>query len=140
MMAEGGPDTPADEAGLRSGDVILSLEGEPVASLGALSAAVAALDPGDAVRLEVWRSEEVVAPTATPAALPADPASAARPASAEGEPLPEAGLTLHDVMPGLREARGLLEDLDDGAVLGVGEEGPDGLREGCVSCRSTARR
>ena len=86
MVAEGGPGTPADEAGLRSGDVILSLEGEPVASLGALSAAVVALDPGDTVRLEVWRSEEVVAPTATPAALPADPASAARPASAEGEP------------------------------------------------------
>ena len=47
--------SPAEEAGLKAGDVILSFNGEPLDSAGLLPAAVAATDPGKSVKLEVWR-------------------------------------------------------------------------------------
>jgi serine protease Do len=46
---------PADKAGLKPGDVILSFNSQPVDSAGQLPAAVAATDPGRAVELQVWR-------------------------------------------------------------------------------------
>jgi putative serine protease PepD len=45
------PGSPADQAGLRSGDVIVSLDGRPVRDPSALAAAVAAHKPGDTVAL-----------------------------------------------------------------------------------------
>ena len=46
---------PADRAGLKAGDVILSFDGQPVDAVGALPAAVAATKPGKEVTLQVWR-------------------------------------------------------------------------------------
>jgi serine protease Do len=46
---------PADEAGLKEGDVILAFDGQPVDSAGQLPAAVAATKPGRKVELQVWR-------------------------------------------------------------------------------------
>ena len=46
---------PADEAGLKEGDVILAFDGQPVDSAGQLPAAVAAAKPGRKVELQVWR-------------------------------------------------------------------------------------
>jgi hypothetical protein len=51
-------DSPAAEAGLRQGDVITAIEGEPVESPDDLSDAVAEHEPGDRVTLTVYRSEE----------------------------------------------------------------------------------
>jgi len=47
--------TPADRAGLQSGDVILSFAGKPVESTQRLRFAVAATAPGEKVKLEVIR-------------------------------------------------------------------------------------
>jgi serine protease Do len=46
---------PADEAGLKEGDVILAFDGQPVESAGQLPSAVAAAKPGRKVELQVWR-------------------------------------------------------------------------------------
>jgi serine protease Do len=46
---------PADEAGLKEGDVILAFDSQPVDSAGQLPAAVAAAKPGRKVELQVWR-------------------------------------------------------------------------------------
>ncbi|MCJ0764358.1 DegQ family serine endoprotease [Variovorax terrae] len=46
---------PADKAGLQPGDVILSLNGQPIVSSGDLPAALGLAAPGDKVKLEIWR-------------------------------------------------------------------------------------
>jgi serine protease Do len=45
------PGTPADEAGLRMGDVIVSIEGEPIHTVAELQARVARFQPGDRIRV-----------------------------------------------------------------------------------------
>lgn len=49
---------PAEQAGLRSGDVILALDGEPVRESSELPARVAALPPGSKATLRVWRDRQ----------------------------------------------------------------------------------
>lgn len=49
-------DSPAEKAGLAAGDVILKFNGEPVASSAELPPKVAAMTPGKAVPMEVWRA------------------------------------------------------------------------------------
>lgn len=49
------PGSAADKAGLRPGDVVLAVDGEPVANFEALAARVARHGPGEVVRLEVRR-------------------------------------------------------------------------------------
>ena len=49
------PGSAADKAGLRPGDVVVTVDGEPVANFEALAARVARHGPGEVVRLEVLR-------------------------------------------------------------------------------------
>jgi serine protease Do len=46
---------PADEAGLRSGDVIRKVDGEPIVSSGDLPALIGQKKPGTKITLDVWR-------------------------------------------------------------------------------------
>ncbi len=55
MLLEVLEDGPAEQAGLRAGDVIVGLDGEPIDSLAELAAAVRLRTPGDEVTLQVWR-------------------------------------------------------------------------------------
>jgi len=48
-------DTPAEEAGLRAGDIVTAVDGRQIADNRALSEAIAALDPGAETELTLWR-------------------------------------------------------------------------------------
>ena len=48
-------DGPADKAGLKSGDVIRKVNGQPIVASGDLPALIGAASPGDKVTLEIWR-------------------------------------------------------------------------------------
>ena len=49
------PASPAEKAGLKSGDVVLAVNGKEINQLSELSGAIAATKPGNNARLQVWR-------------------------------------------------------------------------------------
>jgi len=49
------PGSPAEEAGFRTGDIIVSIDGEKVANDGAVRAIVSSRRPGDRVKFDIWR-------------------------------------------------------------------------------------
>jgi membrane-associated protease RseP (regulator of RpoE activity) len=57
--------SPAENAGLRAGDVITAVAGEPVADANALQAQVFAREEGEVVTIELWRDREVQTVEAT---------------------------------------------------------------------------
>jgi serine protease Do len=55
---------PADKAGLKAGDVVRKLNGQPIISSGDLPAALSVARPGDKVTLDVWRDGKLMQITA----------------------------------------------------------------------------
>jgi serine protease Do len=50
---------PADKAGVKPEDVILSVDGKPVETSGELPQLIAAVRPGSSITMEVWRDKAV---------------------------------------------------------------------------------
>ncbi len=65
MVSKVVEDSPASRAGLAVGDVVSAVDGEAVASGGALARAIRGHGDGDAVTLEIWRDGQVQTLTAT---------------------------------------------------------------------------
>jgi len=55
LVAQVAAGSAADKAGLKSGDVITEVNGEPIVRGGELSSRIGLASPGDQVRLKVWR-------------------------------------------------------------------------------------
>jgi len=67
------PDSPAEEAGLRAGDVIVGFEGKPVRSAGGLRWEVACSEVGTPVHLKVLRGGQTLKLRAKLRAAPGEP-------------------------------------------------------------------
>jgi serine protease Do len=65
LVANVEKNSPADKAGLQTGDVIRSMNGQQIIASGDLSAAVSASAPGQKATLDVWRKGKPVTITAT---------------------------------------------------------------------------
>ena len=50
------PGSPADKAGVKSGDVVLGVNGKEIDQLSDLTTAIASIKPGTSARLEIWRN------------------------------------------------------------------------------------
>ena len=68
-VAEVLPGSPAEEAGLMAGDVIVSLDSEPMHDIAELSAAIKLRRPGETVELTMRRSDDLFVVTAVLGAL-----------------------------------------------------------------------
>ena len=69
VVAEVLPGSPAEKAGLMAGDVIVSLESEPMWDIVELSAAIKLRQPGETVELTIRRGGDLFVATAVLAAL-----------------------------------------------------------------------
>jgi serine protease Do len=128
--------SPASKAGLRRGDVIVKVEGQPVASSGEFRNAIASAGANRNVSLELYRDGKPVTLSAALGESPND-AAPSRPEPGQKARPPEVdGLTLSDLGPETRRAFGIAESVDKGAVItNVMPGGPAaraGLRPGDV--------
>ncbi len=113
------PDSPALAAGIKSGDVIVSVDGKNVDGIKELTRMISAMKPGTSAKLGVWRDGKDMTVTAKvgdqkeegaiiKAKADGKPAEAAKP-----EPMAY-GVSLAPISPEARKQLGL-----DGAVTGV---------------------
>ena len=128
LVANVEPGSPAERAGLRPGDVIRKLNGQPIVASGDLPAAVGLARPGDPAALELWRDGKTVALTARLASAGEQPDVDAGSAPAGKLKL---GLALRPLQPDERRAAGLGAGLlvqdADGAAANAGVERGDVL-------------
>lgn len=75
LVAEVAPNSPAEKAGLRQGDIILEVDGKKVEHTGQLRSFIALLAPGSKAKLLVLRSGKKIDVTIEIAAFPEDSSS-----------------------------------------------------------------
>ncbi|HEY7239624.1 MAG TPA: Do family serine endopeptidase [Burkholderiales bacterium] len=121
--------SPADKAGLKVGDVILSYNGKKIEDPNELPRLVAATKPGDKAALEVWRNGKREQLAATVGEFPTERKTAARQAPPK-EAHDTLGLAVSELPPEGRKALAVdyglvIEDVRGGAAAGSGLERGD---------------
>jgi serine protease Do len=119
----------ADKAGLKAGDVIRKVNGQPLVTGGDLSAIVSVAKPGDRLTMDVWREGKEMQVTATLSSARPDPASRDNLAGIEGGA--KLGLALRPLDPSERSqvgvASGLVVEDAGGAAAVAGVQPGDVL-------------
>jgi serine protease Do len=115
------PGSPADKAGLRSGDLISRLGDEKVESVGEALAKLNAKNPGDELAVAAKRGDEELKLDVELAELPTDTLAAADlPATNEAEKDNDESLKLRDFkLPEMKQTARYLDPSNDGARLGL---------------------
>ncbi|MCJ7800481.1 MAG: DegQ family serine endoprotease [Polaromonas sp.] len=103
--------SPADKAGLQSGDVILQVNGQPIVSSGVLPAVIGRAAPGDSVKLGIWRQGAAKELTARLANADDKTAQVASKKDAPGQG--RLGLALRPLQPDEQQQAGI----DSGLVI-----------------------
>ncbi|MBM1172807.1 Do family serine endopeptidase [Microvirga arabica] len=93
IVAELAENSPAAQAGIKTGDVVLSVNGNPVKSARDLSRHIASLDPNTTATVEVWRDGSRRTIDVKLGSLPDEKAASAAPAS-QNTPIAKLGLKL----------------------------------------------
>lgn len=140
LVADIWPNGPAQRAGLRQGDVILSVDGKPAADAAAISFAVGSSRPGQTLKLGVRRANGVEqALTLRAEAPPATPARDERLLSGRN---PFDGATVVNVSPAVADELGVDPFAARGVMvinIGRGFAMNAGLRPGDVIKRVNGR-
>lgn len=130
-IEQGGP---ADEAGLKSGDVVVELDGEPVRDFFDFRVAIASASPGTEVELGIFRDGEEMSITVELGELNPDEIASVDP-QVEEELTETLGFEVSDLTDNIRQQLRLEEDLNGVVVAGIQQSSPafrQGLRQGDV--------
>ena len=121
LVASVEPGSPAADAGLEAGDIVLAWDGKAVERFKDLSRLVAATEAGREVKAEVWRGRDALEVTVVTGLLEAEKLAATdAPAGPAGSlELPNTGLTLGSLSDEQREQLGLEAESRGVLVLGV---------------------
>jgi serine protease Do len=118
---------PADKAGIKPGDVVLSYNGKPLEDENMLPRLVASTKPGETAQLELWRSGKREQIKVTAGELPSKTRTALA-APDKGEKPKRLGVQVSELPPAQRQALGV-----DYGLLVQEVQKPDGpLRRGDV--------
>lgn len=112
--------SPADKAGLQSGDVIQSVDGQPIVSSGDLPAIIGLDSPGDTLKLGIWRKDAPLTVTARLGRAEAQSTQVASNSAAPGQG--RLGLTLRPLQSDEKQQAGvdhgvLIEDASGPAAM-----------------------
>jgi len=122
---EGDVASPAREAGIRSGDVIVSVEGTRLRSVSDLQRRVRAFDPGESVEITVVRrsdrSRETLQVSLGRMGTPSETGRQETREQADGGPL---GLEVRSLSPQIRAQLEVPEDIDGVVITGVDRRSP----------------
>jgi serine protease Do len=124
LVSEVQDDSPAEAAGLKQGDVVLSFNGQEIDRVGALSRAVAAVDPGQTAEVVVWRDGKEQRIQAEIGLMPTPERVASTESGVEDTDQPRLGLALANLTPELRERMGVDADVEGVVVTEVVPDGP----------------
>lgn len=109
---------PAAEAGLRPGDIVLEVEGQPIADSSSLVRVISDHAPGDKVELVIWRDNSehrLVVELAERPVSPSEASAAPEESREEAEPESESGLGFTVEAPSAEDR----EELADRGLEGV---------------------
>ncbi|HTW81122.1 MAG TPA: Do family serine endopeptidase [Terracidiphilus sp.] len=126
------PDSPASTAGLKTGDVIMALDGKPVTNSGELQMEIVLRHPGDTVNLRVSRNGKTMN---VPVTLEAMNGSSGSPEGREVSGKQRWGLGLTDLSPSVRQQIGAPDNVQGAVVRTVQPGSPAddaGLQPGDV--------
>ena len=138
LVAQVQPDSPALAAGIKSGDVIKSVDGKNVETIRDLTRMISAVKPGTSVKIDLWREGKDMSVTAKVGDQKEEgavvKAKADQPDAKKAEPM-SYGVSLAPISPEARQEL-KLDDSIKGAVVAAVEPGSpaddQGLKAGDV--------
>jgi serine protease Do len=134
LVGDVAADSPAQKAGLRRGDIVLAINGEPISETRELSLKVAILPPGATARLKVFRERREIEIPVVLGEQPSD-RRALGPAAGPGASRALEGVDVGNLTPQIRQQLGLPPSAA-GVVVTLVEPGSPaaeaGLRRGDV--------
>src|SRR5947208_1315525 len=140
LVGEVTPKSPAEKAGIKTGDVITAVNGKKVSDSRELRLMIGSMAPGTNVQLEVNREGQKKTFNVELAEMPAGVAEEGAEASPEESARPEkanvfGGVAVADVTDDIRNALNLSKDVKGAVIAEIDPDSPAakaGLREGDV--------
>jgi serine protease Do len=134
LLGDVSPDTPGAKAGLKRGDIVTQLNGEPVEDANTLRNRISQMAPGTNVKLQLWRDGKTQDATVTLGELPE---TVAKDEGTQGENSSGAleGVQVQELTPDIAQQLKLSPSIHGVVVSSVDESSPaaeTGLEQGMV--------